>query len=185
MLNKQINACRKCTLCDLVPDGALPLAGSGHKNDIFIVTEHPLVDNMVLQDHKTTLAEKLLIDKFLPECGIHRYYITTVMKCYSETYKKNELNTCFGWIQEELKYYTPKAIILFGALCVKSFFPQFKTPRLKDLAYTTVMAEPYEGAKFPTFIEYSPNHLLQTGQRVYKQAVDKTKKFMDLIYEDK
>ena len=175
----------KCLRCDLSKSGcgdSTPMGGKFvGKPELFLLIEHPAIDNAILDDFSVSLSDKLL-DKFIKECGITNYYITYTMKCVTDdTYKKHHLESCYTWLIKELQTVKPKAIITFGTLPIKSLFPQIKQPKMKDLAYNTVMAEPFAGYKVKTFIEYSPNFLLQNGIKVYNKAVEKTKKFLGEI----
>ncbi len=176
MLNHEIHNCTRCPLSKLIPDYAKPLGGTGHKNKLFIITEHPTIENMVLQDHKVGLAQTLLIDKFLPDCGITKYYITSTVKCCSDTaYKKKEIVACSNWLSAELNEVRPKGIIMFGGLCLKSI--NVSEP-LKVCVYKEIQIGHITLPPFKAFVNYSPNYLLQSGQKKYDEAVKKTKDFI-------
>jgi len=179
-LSQKIKQCQMCTLCRELPMGLEPLPGIG-SGDIMIVLESPNIDNMILEDYDTSLAQKTLF-KVLKDSGINSYYITHIMKCHSENkYKKHEIKACYRWFTEEVKEKKPKAIITSGLLPLKTILNQSKVDKLKEWVYQPILAEPVPGTKVKLLPIYAGNYYYQNGAKVYNTAVKKLKEFISGI----
>lgn len=179
-LAQKIKACQMCSLCRELPMGLEPLPGVG-SGDIMVVCESPNIDNMILEDYDTSLAQKTLL-KVLNDSGIKQYYMTNIMKCHSEgKYKKHEIAACYKWFIEEIKEKKPKAIITSGLLPLQTIINQSKVDKLKEWVYQPILAEPVSGIKIQLIPIYAGNYYYQNGAKVYNQAVKKLKEFISGI----
>lgn len=183
-LQTTIKSCKRCQLCRQLDSGVDPLPGItygiGPSNvDTMIVCESPTMENMILEHYDVTLAQKTFI-KILKEAGVQKYYITNIIKCYSEeNYKKHEIEACYKLFQEELNQIKPKRIITSGLLPLKTIINQSKVDKMKEWAYNTILAEPLVGMKIPLLPMYAGNYYYQNGQKIYKTAIQKLKGFID------
>jgi uracil-DNA glycosylase family 4 len=183
-LRETIKTCKRCSLCRQLNSGVDPLPGMIYgigpaPVETMIVCESPNMDNMILEHYEVSLAQKTFI-KILKEAGIQKYYITNIIKCYSdENYKKYELEACYKLFQQEINEIKPKRIITSGLLPLKTIINQSKVDKLKEWAYNSIVSEPIAGTRIPLLPMYSGNYYYQNGQKIYNNAVKKLKEFVN------
>jgi uracil-DNA glycosylase, family 4 len=165
-LRKDVLICNACSLCKtrkLVVFGEGPSETMGvlEKPPILVIGEAPGYDED-LQGRPFVGASGKLLDKMLGAIGLSRTkncFITNIVKCRPPENRnpaKDEIIACSRFLEEQIKFLSPKIILLLGSVALKSIFN------------TTLGISHLHGKIFyyhdeiPTIATYHPSALLRT-----------------------
>ncbi len=117
----------KCTECRLHETRINAVFGEGdHKANILIIGEGPGA-NEDKQGRPFVGRGGKLLDEVLAKFGLNRkegVFIANIVKCRppnNRVPKKDEINTCIPYLEEQIEIISPKIILLLGLTAVKSF----------------------------------------------------------------
>jgi len=117
----------KCTRCSLHKTRINAVFGEGDYNaDILIIGEGPGA-NEDKQGRPFVGRGGKLLDEVLAKYGLNReagVFIANIVKCRppnNRVPKKDEVNTCIPYLEEQIQMIDPKIILLLGLTAVKSF----------------------------------------------------------------
>lgn len=131
-LNQQIKKCKKCLLWRTRTQ-AVPGEGS-LRVKILIIGESPGQEEDKQGQPFCGRAGRFL-DELLKLANLRRekIYITNVIKCRppdNRTPKKEEVEKCRTWLEEQIKILKPKLIITLGCSALNWFFPNLKISKV-------------------------------------------------------
>lgn len=124
-LNAAVNACTKCGLCK-GRTNAVPGEGSSTA-DIMFIGEGP-GKNEDLQGRPFVGAAGKFLNELLEGIGLKRedVYIANVVKCRppgNRDPEKEEVESCYPYLEEQVRLIQPKLIILLGRHAMYRFLP--------------------------------------------------------------
>ena len=121
-LEKSINGCNKCKLCD----GRKNIVfGTGNKNaDIMFIGEGPGADEDIQGEPFVGKAGQLM-NKAFEALGIEReeVYIGNIVKCrppQNRNPEQDEVKACMDYLRNQVLLINPKIIVLLGSVALKN-----------------------------------------------------------------
>ena len=173
--------CRGCGLCETRNQ---VVWGKGKKGDLMLLGEAPGADEDLLGEPFVGRCGELLT-KMLSECGVSRddVYITNVVKCRPVVGKKNrapkkeEIDSCKGWLWSEIKELKPKVILTFGKVPTGLMLKLKKTFKLGDYIGEAHSVEYMDSMIVPC---YHPSYLMQTGRDKMSVSLESISKAVSL-----
>lgn len=119
------NDIRKCKKCELYKSRKTAVPGSGPKNsDVILIGEAPGADEDIYGKPFCGRGGKLL-DKILLNNNLSRknFYVTNIVKCRppnNRKPKKEEIQSCSKYLENEIKLINPKLITLLGRTAIEN-----------------------------------------------------------------
>ena len=113
-LQKEILDCKKCPLYEAMPFG--PILGKGNINAKYLVIlEKPSKDDIIVNELAYDFIGELLY-KIMSDAGYEKdeYYITSLLKCYTEKIIKQYSSQCISHLKQEKFLINPKTIFVFS-----------------------------------------------------------------------
>ncbi|MGP1520901.1 MAG: uracil-DNA glycosylase [Treponema sp.] len=165
-LKKDVSICEACPLCKtrksiVFGEGPRETIGMLEKPAILVIGEAPGYDEDV-QGRPFVGASGKLLDKMLQSIGLSRTencFITNIVKCRppeNRNPSKNEITACSHFLEEQIRFLSPKMILLLGSVALKSLFNT--TLGISHLHGKIF----YYHDKIPTIATYHPSVLLRT-----------------------
>ncbi len=116
-----------CQACPLYRERNLAVFGEGPENaPLMVIGEGPGAKEDELGRPFVGRAGKLL-DQMMEQAGLSREknaFIANIVKCRppkNRVPKKQEVQTCFPYLEEQIELVNPKLILLLGATALKSY----------------------------------------------------------------
>jgi len=142
-LNSRIKACSKCEGLnqEATPDREATLNAPGYgelKSQVLILGQSLCGDPCINSQIPFTDGCGTLLDEAFDQCGVRKkqLYITNVVKCHPVGNKKSLLvwkENCSNYLQEELTYASPSAIICLGRDAADIFYKKAIFGTYKEL----------------------------------------------------
>jgi DNA polymerase len=166
--------CRKCRLSES-RTRVVPGTGSCHSKIVFI-GEAPGRDEDAKGEPFVGRAGKIL-DSALEKAGTGRprVYISNVVKCRPPSNrrpKRNEIDTCRGYLESELAEIRPAVICVLGLTAAKALFD--KRGRMSELIGSSFEAR-IAGCVVNVFVSYHPAACLYRRDKLkdFEKAIEK------------
>lgn len=127
--------CKKCALCNGRTN--VVFSDGPENSKIMIIGEGP-GENEDIQGLPFVGRAGQLLDKIFESVKLNRrehLYICNIVKCRPPNNRaplEEEANTCFEYLQAQIKYINPKIIILAGAVAVKGVL-KIKDPKITKI----------------------------------------------------
>lgn len=91
-----------------------PVAGVSRGSNRFFFLLPQVKESSQFIEQPISHDEKRYLDKLLEECEISDYYITNLLKCYSDSYQRDDIDICACWIEKEIMATRPEVIFVMG-----------------------------------------------------------------------
>lgn len=165
-LKKDVFVCEGCPLCKtrktiVFGEGPLETVAKLEKPPVLVIGEAPGYDEDI-QGRPFVGASGKLLDKMLSAIGLSRTencFITNIVKCRPPENRnpaKNEIIACSHFLEEQIRFISPKMILLLGSVALKSLFnTELGISHLHGKIF-------YYHDKIPTIATYHPSALLRT-----------------------
>jgi|TARA_R110002110_G_scaffold15839_5_gene70005 uracil-DNA glycosylase len=170
-----------CKMCGLCETRTSVVQGKGNlKSKLMLLGEAPGADEDLLGEPFVGRCGDLLT-KMLSDLDIHRdsLYITNTVKCRPVEGKKNrppkkeEIQSCKGWLWDEIQSITPKVIITFGKVATSLLLKISKHKlKLGDVVGKIQNVDYMDTIIVPC---YHPSYLMQTGKGKMQDSIDAIK----------
>jgi len=121
---------KNCKKCNLWKTRNKPLVGDGSIHaDILLIGESPGYNENLVGKAFVGEAGKIL-DKLLSLINLKRdeIYITNILKCHppkNHNPSRQEIDSCIGYLHEQIKIIKPKIILTLGKYASKEVFTNF------------------------------------------------------------
>ena len=165
-IKKDVSICEACSLCKtrktiVFGEGPKETMGLLEKPSVLVIGEAPGYDEDV-QGRPFVGASGKLLDKMLASIGLSRTencFITNIVKCRPPENRnpaKDEIIACSHFLEEQIRFISPKMILLLGTVALKSLFNT--TLGISHLHGKIF----YYDNEIPTIATYHPSALLRT-----------------------
>lgn len=114
--------------------------------------------------------EGKLVKKLLDKAGMvwDNIHITYLVKCHTKDITKETVESCKGWLWEEMKVFQPKVIVAMGKAPTSLLL---KLPKTFKLADHVGEIEEMEYSKSFISCWYSPSYMLNAGKASDEEAI--------------
>lgn len=176
-LNQRIKQCKKCPLWR-TRIRAVPGEGSSRAK-VLIIGEAPGREEDKQGRPFCGRAGKFLNELLgLIELKREKIFITNVVKCRppnNRRPKKEEIEKCRPWLEQQIKILKPKFIIALGALALNWFFPRTKISKIHGR-----IQYPASSIKYQVFFTFHPAAAFRRGnlRQVLKNDFRKLKNIL-------
>ena len=171
----------KCTRCRLSKERNKFVFGEGNPSaDIMFIGEAPGRDEDIQGIPFVGKAGQLL-DKILSAIQLNReeVYIANIVKCrppQNRTPSTDEIDTCFPYIEEQIKMIQPKIICLLGAVAARRILNQ-------NASISSLRGRIHQYGQIETIVTYHPAALLRNEQ--LKRPTWDDMKILRKLYDEK
>jgi uracil-DNA glycosylase len=154
--------CHKCELAKLRTKTTIA-RGETENPLVFIIGEAP---GETEDKEGLTMVGKSgqLLDLMLESVGLNdKCYISNVIRCRppnNRTPQKQEINSCFGYLELEIKLLQPKAILCLGATATHTLLDT-------KIKFNKLRGKVFNYYEYPTFCTYHPAYLLRNPSLSY------------------
>jgi len=129
-LNKKIKGCRRCRLSETRIN---VLCGEGNINARLMLIAQAPGENEDREGRMFIGPSGKVLDELLEGAGVSReeIYMTNLIKCMLPGYRKpkqDEIESCSGYLEEEIKIVNPSVLVPLGYYAAKYVFDKFDIP---------------------------------------------------------
>lgn len=184
-LNERI---KKCTACDLAKTRTTVVPGEGNSQaEIMFIGEGP-GKNEDLQGRPFVGSAGKFLDELLKQIDLKRedVYIANVVKCRPPNNRDplpEEVQTCWPWLEKQIKIIKPRIIIPLGRHSLNRFVPEAKISQYHGRALRRKFPVLGELIFFPC---YHPAAALYNGslRKVLEEDFKKIPKVVELLKKE-